>query len=64
VRLIILSFKYSSLKAGLAKGLVRILVIISIIGMYLSLISLVLISNKIVSNINILSFLRKLYIYS
>jgi hypothetical protein len=43
VRLIILSFKYSSSKVGLASSLVRILAIISIIGIYLSLISIVLI---------------------
>jgi hypothetical protein len=43
VRLIIPSFKYSNSKADLANSLVRILAVISYIGIYLSLISLVLI---------------------
>jgi hypothetical protein len=43
VRLIIPSFERSSLKAGLASSLVRISAVISIVGIYLSLISMVLI---------------------
>jgi hypothetical protein len=43
VRLMILSFKRSSLKVGLANSLVRISAIISIVRIYLSLIFMVLI---------------------
>ena len=41
MRLIILSFERSSLKAGLASGLVRILAVISIVGIYLRIIALI-----------------------
>ena len=43
VRLISPNFNYSSSKASLGNGLVRILAVISLVGTYLRLISLVLI---------------------